>query len=313
MAGVGNKIVATDYNAIQSIINSVMGSGSGTSGWGQTVLSSQVAVNSKVTTTQRNNLQTDLQNAYQHITGGIGSLTTASTSIKIAESDRAAYLAMANYVNSNVNSIPPSGQASVQQLQQGVKSVAWNGTVTHTVTLNFLNVNYARYFFNSGGLIQFTAGLSGFSTSDNSYQKDLSWQTLLTNLGTISFGLNGTTCTGTPTTISGSTGYTYLAAHPGTPVTLVQKITSAPIYSPNQYDLTAQVDGTGTQITFQAMFEDQSTGPTKSGQGGGNITYPQFAVDQNVEGTLTSTCSAYYASGNVSVAAYLPSSTQSGP
>ena len=313
MAGQGTKIVATDYNTIQSIINNVMGQGSGTTGWGQTVLSSQVAVNSKITSTQWNNLQTDLQNAYQHITGGIGSLTTASSSIKIAESDRAAYLAMANYVNSNANSLSYSTQSSTTTLQTGVKTVAWNGTVTNTVTLTFLNVNYARFFFNSGSVIQFTASLNGFSTTDSSYQKDLSWQTLLTNMGTITFGLNGTSTTGTLNSVGSTYGYTYCAAHPGTNVNIAQKITSAPIYSPNQYDLYVQVDATGTQVTFQAQFQDLSTASSESSQGGGNPGYPQFAVDENVEGTLTSTCSAYYASGNVSVSAYLPSSSQSGP
>jgi hypothetical protein len=313
MAGQGTKIVATDYNAIQAIINNVMGAGSGTYGWGQTVLSSQVAVNSKVTATQWNNLQTDLQNAYQHITGGIGSLTTASSSIKIAESDRAAYLAMANYTNTYANSLSYSTQSSTQLLQQGVKTVAWNGTVTHTVTLTFLNASYARYFFNSGSVIQFTGSLSGYSTTDTSYAKDQSWATLLTNMGTISFGLNGTSTTGTVNSIGSTVGYTYCAAHPGTSYNIIQKITSAPIYSPNQYDLNVSVDATGTVVTFTAQFEDLSTGSLESSQGGGNPSLPQFSIDENVEGTLTSSCSAYYASGVVSVAAYLPSSSQSGP
>ena len=44
MAGVGNKILAADYNAIQSIAASVLGVGSGQYGYGQPVASQQVLV-----------------------------------------------------------------------------------------------------------------------------------------------------------------------------------------------------------------------------------------------------------------------------
>ena len=303
MAGQNTKIVATDYNAIQSVINSVMGSGSGTTGWGQTVLSSQVAVNSKISVTQWNNLQTDLQNANAHITGSIGSLTTASTSVVIAEADRSAYQAMATYANSNQNGIPPANQASTQAVATGTKTVAWNGTLTHTVTITFASADNARYFFNSGSLILFSASLAGFSVSDGSYAKNLSWQTMLSNMGVIKLGLNNTTTTGSLTNIASSTGYMQLKANPGVNTLLGNRIISGAPYTPNQYDLYCSCNAGGTVLTFQAQFADLSTT--------GNPTY---GTDENVSGTLTSLCQLYYASGsNVSVSAYLPVTTQSGP
>jgi urate oxidase len=69
MAGQNTLILATDYNLIQSKIASVMGEGSGTKGYGQTIASSQVGQFAKITTTQWNNLRTDILRARQHQTG----------------------------------------------------------------------------------------------------------------------------------------------------------------------------------------------------------------------------------------------------
>jgi hypothetical protein len=71
-AGQGNKIEWTDYNAIQSVIAPVLGAtatGSGSTGYGQSVASSQVTQYAKITNTQWANLRTDILRARQHQTG----------------------------------------------------------------------------------------------------------------------------------------------------------------------------------------------------------------------------------------------------
>ena len=69
MAGFGTSIIATDYNAIQSKISNILGTGSADYGYGQALASSQVARNNKITVTQWNNLRNDLLKSRQHQTG----------------------------------------------------------------------------------------------------------------------------------------------------------------------------------------------------------------------------------------------------
>ena len=118
-------------------------------------------------------------------------------------------------------------------------------------------------------------------------------------MGTITMNYNSTTNTGSGTPAS-SIGFYQLTT---SPQTLFTKSTSSPTYTPNQYDIYAQVDGTGSIITFTLSFKDLSGQPN-----------PPWGTDENVEGTLTSVVQGYYASGsNVTVGGYVPSVTTSGP
>ena len=57
MAGQNTLVIATDYNVIQSKIALVLGSGSGNKGYGQSLSSSQVGQNSKITVAQWSNFK----------------------------------------------------------------------------------------------------------------------------------------------------------------------------------------------------------------------------------------------------------------
>lgn len=69
MPGVGNIIPASDYNTIQTKIDGVMGTGSGQSGYGQTLSSAQVSSGTTITTSGWAALRSDLLKARQHQTG----------------------------------------------------------------------------------------------------------------------------------------------------------------------------------------------------------------------------------------------------
>lgn len=69
MAGVGNKILAADYNAIQSIAESVLGVGSGQYGYGQAVVSNQVLVGQPFYLNDWVALRSDLLKIGAHQTG----------------------------------------------------------------------------------------------------------------------------------------------------------------------------------------------------------------------------------------------------
>ena len=295
MAGQGTNILALDYNNVQSKIGQILGAGAGNYGYNQTVLSSQVAVNQKITALQWQNLYNDLIAARTHQTNAneTGNLTYPTTSTKITEADRAAYQSYVNVIDANRLITPPSGQATLETYATGTRSSAWNGTITHTVTLTFADANTARGFFNAGGNIQ----LSASHTPDTSNLKNNSWQTMLTNMGTVKMTYNGTTNTGSATGVTTTAiGFYQLTT---TPQLIFQKLTETPTYSPNQYDIFANVNGPGTAVTFSIQFQDNSA------PGG-------FGVDENITGTLSSLVKGYRPSGS-SVSITAPSAASSGP
>jgi len=296
MAGQGTRILASDYNTIQSVVANVLGTGSGTYGYGQTVSSGQVSVGNKITATQWVNLRNDLLKIRQHQTGAneSGNLSAISSSLLVREYDRATFYNYALLGQTNALITPPSGQASLATLTTGTRTSAWNGTIIHQVVCNFGSGDSARYFFNSGSNIQFSASNKRYPT-DGSYAKSSDWDTLLTAMGTITMNYN-TTVSSTGSGSGSSIGYFNLTTNAQT---IYSKTTSSPTYTNNVYDITAQINATGSIVTFNIRFEDLNA------PGG-------YGVDENVEGTLTSTVQTYYASGsNVSVSP--PAINSSGP
>jgi len=296
MASVGTKIYATEYNIIQSAISSVLGVGSSTSGYGQTVNSSQIIGNPSITVTQWRNLRTDLLNAYVHLDspGALVMPAVPTTANKVTAADYAAYLAISNACGANSLATPPSGQASAVTFSTGTRTASWNGTIMHTVVMTFSSANAARYYFNAGGYITFSAslinypGYPGYGSADGSYSKNSDWNMLLNNMGTTTFNYNSTTNSGNGTgqTILSNVGYYQLTT---SSQNIYRKITSSSTYTPNQYDIYAYTDATGAVLTFNIQFQDLSTVSGHS---------PTYGIDENVEGTLTSLVQGYYASGS---------------
>jgi hypothetical protein len=299
----GSIIFASEYNTLQNQIASVMGVGSGTYGYGQSspgYTSSQIVGKPTITTPQWRNLRSDLVNAYTH-QGSPGNLTipaVPTSSTKVTAADYTLYAALATAVYNNVNITPPSDQASLTSFTTGQRTTAWNGTISHTITMTFASADAARYYFNSGSNFQFSASLTdypgypGFGAANTSYAKDLDWNTMLANMKTITFNYKNTTCSGSYTSIASNVGYYQLNT---TPQEIFRKQTSEPSYTPNRYTILANVNASGSVITFNIQFSDLAT---DSGHG-------VFGVDENVEGTLTSQVQAYYATGS-SVQVSLP-------
>lgn len=293
MAGQGNKIVATDYNAIQAKINLVLGVGTGDYGYNQTVTSSQVAVDNKITASQWNSLRNDLLKARQHQTGldESGNLALPTTSTTIKEADRAAYNSFADTITTNRLVTPPSGpsaQGTLSTLQTVTRTNPWSTTISHTVTMNFTSANAARAFFNAGSNLKFSASFTNY-TSDTSLLVNQSWATLLTNMGIITFNAYSTTNTGsgTPQNI----GYYNLTTSNQLIFTKFVEA-SNPSYYPNQYDLYVKQGTSAAQIIFTPTFS-YTGGP--AGPGTGQVAEP-------ANGTLTSLIQTYYATGsNVTV------------
>lgn len=305
MAGQNTLIIANDYNVIQSKIALVMGSGSGTSGYGQTLASNQVGQYSKITVAQWNNLRTDIIRARQHQTGvDIGTkapgevgyvagsdLPIPTAARQVREDWRAAYLSMANDAEANqLVAPPPANQATRSDLvAQQIRTTQWNGRIEQTVTINFGTTDAARYFFNSGSQIEFSSARSGGTAGS----KNVTWTTMLSSMGVVAFNYAGVTTTGVADYI-GTNGWYEI----GTEYELIfEKDAPAGAYAPNKYFIYARRSAAPLDyiVEFKIHWWDDSAAPP-------TLPDPGFGVDEMVDGTLVSNVRTFRATGtNVSV------------
>jgi len=313
----GNIIYAADYNNVQGTANFLLGTGLADSGYGQAITSGQVDSTLKVTAAQWVDLRTDLLKIRQHQTGvdesaGLG---IATTSLLVDDAFVNLFKTFATTCNTNRLTIA-SNQGTAEALSGAgqTRTTAWNGVVSHTVTITFATSNAARHFFNAGGEIRLSGSRSGGSTTN----KNTSWTTLLSDMGTIKFGSYGTTYTGTgaaggyPTTGIGWYGLTTSYQ------TVFVKPAAAGVYLENDYNIQVKknaADNTATILTFEIQFRDDDTGDQVTGGVGNGGVDGLFAplgaaVDENIDGTLTSTVQIFRPSGaNVTLPAPTASST----
>lgn len=293
MAGVGTKILAVDYNTIQTTVARVLGKTASDAdyGYGQDVLSSQVDTTKLITAEQWTNLRSDLLKTRQHQTGvdesaNLGTIPGGTVTVK--EATRSAYLSMATACDTNRLITPPYGtgvalpQAELVDFltPQVSRYQAWNATIQQTVTITWPSYDDARYFFNAGGQIQFSATRSGGTAS-----KDLNWSTLLNEMGIIKFTHTATTSSDTlPNSYSTNTGYYDLVPTDPYPfVTLYTKY-GRDSYNANYFRLLGRYTGsTRNQIEFVLQFND-ADGPNNPGAAGQIAPYH---TDENVTGTLS--------------------------
>lgn len=294
-AGVGSTIEKADYDTIKAKADLVFGIGSGQTGYGQSITSPTVSAGSVVYASQWLALRNDMVKARQHQTGtSVGtSSATDGANLLIPASGGSITEALRNQFNLFSNTITSdkfligASQYSSEGLITGTRSTAWNGTLTHTVTISSTADNI-RQFFNAGGKIRVSANRSGGSASS----KNTTWDTMFTQMGEFIMDYTQTTYTGA--TASGSaTGWFDLTT---SDVLIAQKNAPAGSYAENRYYIYARRDAGSTQLILTIQFADLDVGD------------PDF--DENVDGTLNSVVSQYRPSGtNVSVTS--PTATQS--
>ncbi len=326
---VGGRATTADYNNIQTAINNVLGVGSGTTGYGQTLLSSQVSPGAIISATQWNNLRSDLSKARMHqsgnaVTDGLASnaanrgtpwqvlqIITSSTTISDAIRDQ--YTQFSSGVTSQKDL---AAEITANQSFSGFTnpSIAgsWGGTSQQqsrsvTVTFTFAGygsvsaANHARAFFNAGGALQFQFSRTG--TAANS--KDTDWTSMLSGLGEFFFRNTASALVGGIFNSGGSVatgiGYNNLPAsgsgvNSGT--NLVVQTSSASKYAENRFYVSAKkVSASVLEFTFSFQDIDEGDRPVPSPP-------PPFGPlqDESVTGTLNVTCRHTQPTGsNVSV------------
>lgn len=284
---VGDLITASRYNAIQSRINVIMGTGSGNSGYGQSLASAQVAVGSTVDLTRVLNLRSDMIRARQHQTGsnegpspGTGAFPVVTTADQITDAFAANLESQMTTIETNKLALGSGQFTDTTDAIISQRTAGWNGRLTHNVTINFGSADAARFYFNTGSDIRIRATLTGGSGSIYT-----DWETMLVSMGTIIMNHNSTNRSGTSGTAQTSRGWYQLT----TSFQEIFRRVGSGVYSSNAYIVNAARDATGSQLLLNIQFNDDK---------GGN---PNF--DENVTGTLTSRIDNRRATGsNVAVA-----------
>lgn len=180
-----------DYNTLRSQIVSILGVGSGSRGYGQSLSSSELPVAPAPVTiddAQWDTLYTDLVNIIIHQTGNLpplpnvneGDVVRLGASFPLSSYETAIANADANRFNIAL------ARGTLTSIGSVNYSTAWVTQAQSTVEVTFPNADAARYFFNSGGKIRFSSSRTGgSSTAQNS-----SWTSLLTSAGIVSFSGN---------------------------------------------------------------------------------------------------------------------------
>jgi len=300
MAGIGSQITALDYNTIQDKIAGVLGTGSGQSGYGQPVASSNVVAGDLIRLTNWVNLRTDLVKARQHQTGTTVGSTTALDGLNlqvplntlvVTEALRNQYNLFADTVVSNKFTVG-SGQFSPETLLVSTRTSGWNGTLSNEVTVQFSSANHTRSFFNAGGQVLITSSRTG--GAETGTDKDPTWSIMLNQSGTIAFSAISTTSNGSSPGELLSGGYFSLTT---SNQVIYHKAPLSGSYTVNDYYIYARVSSGGDQVIFTMTYQDDA---------GPNPNY-----DETVTGTLTNTIQMNRPSGdNVSVTA--PTATRAG-
>ncbi len=182
------RISNLDYNSIRDKIVSILGTGSGSRGYGQSIISSPVYAGNLITAQQWDELKTDLINIKVHQDGLLPAIAD------IQRNDVVSY--GAGHPNTNYDSLADAalltrfnigtGQSVVANKATQSTSSAWSTQAQAVLTVTFGSADQGRYFFNSGGDIRISATRAGGSAT----QQNNAWTNLLSNVGVQRFSGN---------------------------------------------------------------------------------------------------------------------------
>lgn len=293
------EINAARINNLQSRIALILGDGSGQSGYGQTLSSSQVSSSSGIVTAQDlNNIYADVLKARVHQVGP-GDLSVAQViqNLNVVAEDTSFFVdddgvtsadpegtkkglsdfeALMSTIEAD-KSLVDSTQATLETGISSVRSSTWNGLIYHELIVTFDDGDHRRHFFNTGGEIRISSSNTSASTP-----KGLDWSALCSSTGVIRFGSSTTTST---TGGGTSVGNFDLTSNYQNVYNKVGSGAGSAIYAANTYTVKVRSD-IPSRIIFRLEFNDLAVD---------NI------IDNNVDGILRSTVQHYRATGDVAV------------
>lgn len=285
---VGNTIGEAEYTTLRSNMLTVMGTPSGTganaAGYNESVASGAVNPGDKITAAQWNNLKDDITRAFTHQTGAAPAspaLVTVDTDTGITAAIHNDFETVVNFIKDAANRFTLGSGQSTTTSARSRTATNWNGTIIHDVTFTWSSANEAKAFFNAGGFLRFSSSLS-YTGSES---KTLEWKKMLSDASVVALNhISAYKETGTLGTISNDDGYYDINT---TERELYVQNNSANPYSENRYKILARAITNGLRVRL--VYEDNDAGD-QTGTGP--------AVDENVQGTLTSAFSYIQPTGS---------------
>jgi hypothetical protein len=278
----GTNILASQFVTIQDKAQSLLGTGSGTRGYGQTVLSSDVFTGNAITKAQWDQIKFDIINIKFHQDGNIPPVVNVNVGDPIGfgpSSPNTNYDILLE--DAIVKRFLIAGSQSIIAAKaSGTYSSPWSTQAQATLTVTFADSNQGRYFFNSGGKIRFVASLVGAVSTP----QVTAWVNFLNAVGVQGFGAD------TDPTVN---YYTLTNSYQ----TYYQNFLSSS-YSANSYRLEARTNvadnstGTATQLELRVTLLDSYVDPDLAF----GVDFPPSDV---VNGTLTISVSELKASGQL--------------
>lgn len=281
----GTKITAASFKTIQDKAETLLGTGSASQGYGQTVISTEPGPGTNITKAQWDSLRFDIINIRVHQDGVLPPIVAINVGDVISfgsASPNSNFNTILDQAIANKFSIGP-GRATVSSIITRTFSSSWLTSATCTLTATFANANEARYFFNSGGKIRISGTRSGGSISP----QNNAWTNLLNTVGIQEFGA-GTDPTVNFYTLTNSY-QTYYTQSSTTP------------YSANNYILRARCNvannssGTATVVEIEVNLNDSHTGPVDAVDGTLSIIFEELKASGSLvpTGTFTITGPSY--------------------
>jgi hypothetical protein len=274
---IGSNITAAGFVTIQNKVESLLGTGAGSRGYNQTVISSDVFTGNQITKAQWDLLKTDIINVLYHQNGELPNIVTVNSGDVIQFG--------AGHPNNNYDTLLDTAAANRFQVAASQSVVtskgaatytsAWNSSAQFTVTVTFGTADQGRYFFNSGGKIRLNTSISGGSGTAQ-YN---AWVNFLNSVGIRSFGADTDPLVNYYTLTDSF--QTYYQSSLSTP------------YSANNYRLEARTNvsnnstGTATILTLRVTLTDAYTDPGAPAPG------------DSVDGTLTISAEELKAAGTL--------------
>ncbi len=283
----GGLIEATDYNGFVSTtaganINATWSTGTTSAGYGQTALAT-VSSTGTVTATQWASLVNTISSMASHQ----GTTVTARTAPVVGNT-----IAILAAVNADITSCYNNRGNAVAN---GTQYTGWTGTnskttatsgatwtITFVNTVTFADANSARYFFNAGGRIKLDVAKSATGALG-----DPEWNDLATTLcGDIYFtggaysqtiagtAYTGTTKiggTGTPNTLTTTTGYFDLTAGGAATIIYKQFADTAP-YTANYIQHSVALNASSNVLTFTTVWSASDGDPISGGTAASGAT-----------------------------------------
>ncbi len=295
----GDQITAADLNAFLTTVNSVYGTGTGNTGYGQTSLQAAVSAGNIINSSHFTNLRTMITTCATHQGTSVSALVPANlldagdtiTAHETGAPSSNAY-DLDSYVTAiNTNRLTAAGGAmSIIAGSTITRATAWSTTITCTVDVIWGSEDAARFFFNTGGQVRLNFTQPGATSQDNDWRN-----ILVTLLGEVRLGASSTTNTGSSSGLSASgVGFHNLTTTATSIVTGTN--VGAGAYASNDISITAQVlnkvgtnGGNGNTIRFVVLLSDQHTGGTDSVTSGTALAFSAYKATTYLTGIATPT------------------------